>query len=447
MAFKVQNLDLLASRVASHVLRYNVAQAAAKRIPLASASASASTSQPPPPRHELILYDFEGSPWCRLVREYATILDLTLHIRPCPRETLLFGEGAFSAKSRFRPEAMEWFKSRCYRCSRETDLCSANSEAIIQSTIEEDEEEEVDNRDNLTFPLLVDRTNAKISTEENSKFSDHGVVVLTESYDILCHLWKHYGASVVQSEPCGGGSGNSRRRPDQTVNSSSVPFPIRFLSLAGPSYLRPWPRCGLMRFPCSRSSTAAVPLSSPEEPGGRPQQPALTLYQAEGCPESRLVREVLCSLEIPYRSVPVADGSSNRLPNASDSRNHGATDDARDGGKSLRIPLLEIAPPNDSVIAATPETAGTSSSIGVIYRVGARECVDYLRDNFYRRSGAPKHHDDHGRDGDTPTWLDPLPEENLGRGSDGDGSNSLAIGAYTAFLKGSRAFVPARAMK
>ena len=351
--------------------------------------------------HMIILYDFEGSPWCRLVREYATILDLTLNIRPCPRETLFYGEGTYSQKSRFRPKAMEWHKNE-QRRKRNHDT---------EKRIGPNEQGNDENDDHLTFPLLVDLTNFNQTDPRSSKFeANHnenvykdGVVVLTESYDILCHLWETYGDSVIPSS----NTSNKQkiRRPDQLLNSSSIPFPIRFLSLAGPSFMRPWPRCGLMRFPT---------LTNPRKSS------SITLYQAENCPESRLVREVLCSLELPYCSVPVAAGSHNKLPSQVllPSMTH-------------RVPLLEIS------LSSKDKKEDDS----VAHIVGAKDCVDYLT-KIYRNNT------DDRDNSSCPSWFDALPEENLGRQSVAKGeSNSIAIGAYTAFWKGTRAFVPKRALE
>jgi len=358
----------MASLVGSRVLRWDVARAVAPRSGM-------------PPDHKLTLYDFEGSPWCRLVREHATILDLTVDIRPCPRETLLYGEGAFSSKSRFRPEAMERYQVKYPNC------------------------------DHLTFPLLVDKTHTTANKKWDGDNSD--AVIVNESYDILCHLWQQYGSSVILRK-------EDNRRPDQIVNSSSLPFIMRFLSLAGPSYMRPWPRCGVMRFPSSPSSSKA----------------RVTLYGAEGCPESRLVREVLCSLEIPYRSVPVAYGSSNHLP--IQTTNTETVEDGNCGdGSTIQIPVLEVC------TAAETE----SSRSDCMYSVGAKECVDYLHDTYYDQKQANTNHAATSIFTNNPTWFDSLPKENLGRQTTGDGTNSVAFGAYTAFLKGTRAFVPKQAMK
>lgn len=48
------------------------------------------------PHEPLVLYDFEGCPFCRKVREALTMLDLSVMIRPCPR-----------GGPRYRPEVVE----------------------------------------------------------------------------------------------------------------------------------------------------------------------------------------------------------------------------------------------------------------------------------------------------------------------------------------------------
>lgn len=83
------------------------------------------------PQKRLTLYEFEGCPFCRKVREALSLLDLEALVLPCPK-----------GGSRFRPEAKE-------RGGKEQ------------------------------FPLLVDP-----NTES----------VLYESDAIVQHLFKHYGA-------------------------------------------------------------------------------------------------------------------------------------------------------------------------------------------------------------------------------------------------------------
>lgn len=325
---RLQQVNRFTSRMASRI-RSNVAVNAAKRL----------SEHPSVPQHHLILYEYEASPWCRLVREYATILDLTIHIRPCPRQTL-FLEGAFDSTSRFRPEAMEYLKT--YGPS--------------------------DSDSNLTFPILVDRTNADANANTNA----NDPIVILQSYDILKHLWERYGQSVLTNTP----------RLDQQWNSTNIPFPLRFLSLAAPSYFRPLPTCGLMRTPSLWN---------------KKEDHSLVLYQAEGCPDSRLVREVLCTLEIPYLSVAAGTGTTNNsMPN----NNHSADNN---------IPVLVDG---DTVIC------------------GADACTQHLWNKYRDPNGVG------------PKWWDSiLPEENLGR------AGSFGVGAYTAFVKGNRSFIPDRAFQ
>lgn len=303
-----QVYDQFSSRVASK-LRLNAARYPAPR------------SSPPPP-HQLTLYEYEASPWCRLVREHMTILDLKVHIRPCPRQTL-FTEGGFTTDSRFRGDAMEFF----------TKTNKMNGD--------------------LTFPLLVDET------------IPGDPIVMNQSFDILQHLWDHYGQSLRTSTKSDG------RRDDQILNDARIPFPLRFLSLAGPSYMRPFPTCGVLRTPSNYACDG----------------PSMVLHQAENCPESRLVREVLCTLELPYYSIPsLADGTRSS------------------------VPILDVA---------------GSSPIQ-----GASDCVKYLW-NTHRNDAEP-----------FPSFVDRIPEgDNIGR------SGSFAVGAYTAFLRGTRSTVPEQSMK
>lgn len=149
------------------------------------------------PRTLLQLYDIENCPYCRLVREALTELDLDAEILPCPK-----------GGQRFRPEAVE-------RGGR------------------------------AQFPYLVDPDNR----EE-----------LYESLDIVAYLFETYG-----------------RRP----------LPMKWR--AGPlqklgSALASAPRLDRG----TRAKSGALPEYLPE------------LYSFESSPYARVVREVLCEMEIPY---------------------------------------------------------------------------------------------------------------------------------------------------
>lgn len=152
---------------------------------------------PQPPPEPLRLYDIEACPYCRLVRETLTRLELDALVLPCPK-----------GGTRFRPEARELGGK-------------------------------------AQFPLLVD---------PNTQ------TTLYESADIVAYLQKTYAA-----------------RP------------------AGPA--------ALLRPLALVSSIAASAAQLGRGLGARrsraPAQP-LELYSFESSPYSRLVRERLCELELPY---------------------------------------------------------------------------------------------------------------------------------------------------
>jgi glutathione S-transferase len=78
----IRMLDVLTSFVASGVRLTNGVQVA---------------NVGPRPEQPLVLYEFEGCPYCRKVREALTMLDLEAEIRPCPKGGARF-RGEASAK-------------------------------------------------------------------------------------------------------------------------------------------------------------------------------------------------------------------------------------------------------------------------------------------------------------------------------------------------------------
>ena len=188
-----------------------------------------------PPMPVLELFEYEPSPYCRLVRETLCVLGLRATIFPCPRETLR-REGAYSSRATHRAEV----RARGGR---------------------------------LAFPYLHDRTAG---------------VALNESGAICAHLWRNYGADV--------------ERPviDRILNGGVLPRFLEFGWLAAPSGLRPLPSHGLM----------AAPARQPEHP--------LVLHSCEPDPGCRMVREVLCTLQIAYESQPVSMCDSSSLPHLED---------------------------------------------------------------------------------------------------------------------------------
>jgi glutaredoxin len=93
------------------------------------------------PKKTLILYQFEGCPFCRKVRETLSVLALDVIINPCPRTSLK--EYGISESSRYRGEAVT-LSGKCM------------------------------------FPFLIDP-------------NFNPPLRILESTDIIRHLWTHYG--------------------------------------------------------------------------------------------------------------------------------------------------------------------------------------------------------------------------------------------------------------
>lgn len=177
---------------------------------------------------ELILYEYEASPYCRRVRETLCVLGLRALILPCPRETLRL-EGAYGSLARHKHK--------------------------IKAL-----------GGHLLFPFLEDRTAG---------------VTLNQSAAICEHLWSSYGTDV------------DRPREDAILNGNVLPLALSFALLAAPSGLRPLPNAGLM---------AAAPSQHADALESTP----LVLHGCEPDEGSRLVRERLCELQLPYMHVPTS---------------------------------------------------------------------------------------------------------------------------------------------
>jgi glutathione S-transferase len=152
------------------------------------------------PAKTLELFEYEASPYCRLVREALTEMDLDAMIYPCPRDG-----------TRFRGEALA-------RGGKQR------------------------------FPLLVDPNTG---------------IAMFESASIVDYLAETYDAKV--------------RAPRGLFRSLAVAASAM---------------ASFARFPGSVRGLRARASTAPAKP--------LELYSFESSPYSRLVREVLCELEIPY---------------------------------------------------------------------------------------------------------------------------------------------------
>ncbi len=164
------------------------------------------TATPMQPEKAIQLYDMEGCPFCRRVREVLTMLNLDFEVYPCPKNG-----------TRFRPVAEEIIKS-------------------IGGSV--------------SFPLMVDQ-----NTGEK----------LQESQAIIDYLFKNYG--------------KSGKTPAKWKNLSKQPIAGTLVS--GARLMR-----GLNAD--STNSNKAAPAK------------LLHLWSFEASPYTRLVRERLCELELPY---------------------------------------------------------------------------------------------------------------------------------------------------
>jgi glutathione S-transferase len=163
------------------------------------------------PEKPLELYDFEGCPYCRKVREALTALDLEAIVRPCPK-----GGG------RFRDVAI-----------------AAGGKA--------------------QFPYLVDPNTG---------------AAMYESDAIVAYLFSRYGAGGV---------------------------PLLYRLLGG----------ALGQIPMALAAAWRPVQGIRVEPSKAPAQP-LELWSFEASPFCRIVREALCTLELPYLLHNVGKGSPSR---------------------------------------------------------------------------------------------------------------------------------------
>jgi len=164
------------------------------------------TATPMQPEKAIQLYDMEGCPFCRRVREVLTMLNLDFEVYPCPKNG-----------TRFRPVAEEIIKSM---------------------------------GGSVSFPLMVDQ-----NTGEK----------LQESQAIIDYLFKNYG--------------KTGRTPAKWKNLSKQP--IAGMLVSGVRMMR-----GL------NADGTNINKAAPEH--------LLHLWSFEASPFTRLVRERLCELELPY---------------------------------------------------------------------------------------------------------------------------------------------------
>jgi len=181
----------------------------------------------PRPETTLLLYEFEGCPFCRKVREHLSTLDLDAIIYPCPKEYENAPQGYSGVSSRFRP--------------------------IVKKQGGKNQ-----------YPYLVD---------------DNTNVKLYESDAIIKHLWTNYGSKG--------------RKPLIYYFPTPINFFFNFLSSA----------CRFFR------KTSIYRTHSKYQTNNQ----LIHLWSHEASPGSRVVRETLNTLEIPYHLHNVPHGSKKRI--------------------------------------------------------------------------------------------------------------------------------------
>ena len=234
---------------------------------------------PPKP---LVLYEFEGCPFCRRVREAISALALDVLVYPCPRETLT--QYGYCKDSRFRPEVLA-------------------------------------KGGKLQFPFLID--------------PNQGNKQLYESDPIIKCLWATYG------------------------KHAKMPLNYR---LANTPWLRPLELLGtlfvgaFLRLP--EQGTLRIPSRRPDRP--------LELWGHQGSPFVMLVRERLCSLEIPYihHNMPIGDIARRRAFKA---RYGNGINPWRRAARLLKIPFLYDPNTNTEMF----ESADIVNYLDAQYRTGA----------------------------------------------------------------------------
>jgi len=262
-----QYIDFITLILSSVVVRNNVGDWTAKGLDKCKR-----------PKKTLILYEFEGCPYCRKVREVLSVLDLDCIIYPCPRTTFE-RDGVADERSRFRPIAKK-----------------------IGGKAQ--------------FPLLVDE-NAVNQKKETFKMyeSDDICNYLIQVYGDKCELpWSYHISRYLMMprlklatflRPLDEHGLKSIRVPD--THGEEVPTPSN----------------------ADKESVNTDPKLPPK---------LMELFSNEPSPFSKRVREAMCSLEIPYLLRNAAFGSVKR-PEFKERFNHYISDVRKKVGL-IQIPLL-----------------------------------------------------------------------------------------------------------
>jgi len=206
------------------------------------------------PTSTLTLYEAQGSPACRQVRECLDVLDLDALVYPCPAPSSL----TYFEEVRSYMRAMVGGSSGYNAAVGGVAAVSRYAEAATTAAAAASGGSEDFLGKRLPLPVLVD-----------------GPTTLLGAEQIVDYLWEAYGKNVTP--PLNYAIG---QRLDAIA-------PLRLL----PTLLRPLPRHGLV----------LCPSRLPAEP--------LLLWGYESSPFVMRVREALCSLQLPHLAIHLPWGS------------------------------------------------------------------------------------------------------------------------------------------
>lgn len=210
------------------------------------------------PTATLTLFEAQGSPACRRVRECLDVLDLDALVYPCPAPSILSYFEEMRSFMRFIIGGSSGYNAACCGAAAASRYAEAAATAAAAAP-NGSRTSDPTGRRMRALPALVD-----------------GSTTICGADQICCYLWNEYGATATAP---------LNYRIAQRLDEVAL---LRLL----PSLLRPLPRHGLV----------LLPSRQPAEP--------LILWGYESSPFVMRVREALCTLQLPHLAIHVPMGSA-----------------------------------------------------------------------------------------------------------------------------------------
>jgi glutathione S-transferase len=210
------------------------------------------------PTATITLFEAQGSPACRKVRECLDVLDLDALIYPCPAPSLLSYFEEMRSFMRFIVGGSSGYDAagcKAFAASRYAEAAAAAAASAANGSRTSDPT----GRRKRALPVLVD-----------------GSITICGADPICAYLWRAYGGNATAP---------LNYRIGLRLDEVAL---LRLL----PSLLRPLPRHGLV-------------LSPSRQPAER-----LLLWGYESSPFVMRVREALCTLQLPHLAIHIPMGSA-----------------------------------------------------------------------------------------------------------------------------------------